>query len=747
MKRRTMRRAASSLLGLVSALLLIGVVLTPVAQSQSTATAIENATIIPQPGQVIESGTIVIRDGLIVAVGTNVTIPYDAEVLDGKGLTVYAGFIEGSASFGLTEVKYAAGPAESDPVDFRTASLASTRPANRKDTQPDLAVANYFNPSEKDAAALRKLGFTSALLTPPSAILGGQSALIALAGQTRRSAVIASPIAMHASLRASRGSYPSTLMGTMAHLRQVLLDAQRHRRLLADRQRQGTGPRVPYDPALEALFPVLDGKLPLTFAVTSDVDIMRVVGLANEFGFTAAIDGADEAWRVAPTLANEDLHVVLHLDFPAEPKLPKAEKTAEKKAEKKAKPSEEEKDVETKKTDDPDPATDLVDGPPEEQPETQKKTDAKGDKKPSRFEDPLRWKQDEHRRWLERVQGAEQLAKAGVGFSLSSRGADAKFHEHLARAITEGLSAEHALAALTVEPARRYGVADRLGTIAVGKAAHLTLLNAPLGEEKNSVAYVFVDGEKLEVEGKKKPKGKKTGDRGPLAVLTGEWAVDISSDQGEQQVTWKLDLKEGQLTGTMESEMGSLELASSSLSGKDLQLEFVAEFGNESFELKFEGQIEGKSASGSLETPMGGATWTAIRTKTPEADESAEVEVDEEAEETTEGGGPAVSALVGSWDVAVSSDDGDQEVTWSIEMTEGKLTGTMGSEMGDIPLKSGSLSGQDLVLVFLIEFGSESFELKFTGQVDGDSASGSVDSPMGAATWSAQRDPKQGGVR
>src|SRR6202044_3195376 len=63
--------------------------------------AITNARIVPVSGAVIESGTVVIARGLIQSVGTTATIPPEAWVIDGKGLTVYPGLIDAGTSVGL----------------------------------------------------------------------------------------------------------------------------------------------------------------------------------------------------------------------------------------------------------------------------------------------------------------------------------------------------------------------------------------------------------------------------------------------------------------------------------------------------------------------------------------------------------------------------------------------------------------------------------------------------------------------
>ena len=63
--------------------------------------AITGAKIVPVSGPPIEGGTVVIADGLIVAVGKDVTIPPEAWVIDGKGLTVYPGLIDAMTNHGL----------------------------------------------------------------------------------------------------------------------------------------------------------------------------------------------------------------------------------------------------------------------------------------------------------------------------------------------------------------------------------------------------------------------------------------------------------------------------------------------------------------------------------------------------------------------------------------------------------------------------------------------------------------------
>ncbi len=63
--------------------------------------AVRDARIVTGTGETIARGTIVFKDGLITAVGSNVSVPADAWVIDGSGLTVYPGLIDALSTMGL----------------------------------------------------------------------------------------------------------------------------------------------------------------------------------------------------------------------------------------------------------------------------------------------------------------------------------------------------------------------------------------------------------------------------------------------------------------------------------------------------------------------------------------------------------------------------------------------------------------------------------------------------------------------
>ena len=92
--------------------------------------AIRNARIVPVSGAVIDKGTVVLRDGLIEAVGATVTIPADAWVIEGDGLTVYPGLIDALSTFGIPEA------APATPSGSANARTSIVRLASIRDVCP-----------------------------------------------------------------------------------------------------------------------------------------------------------------------------------------------------------------------------------------------------------------------------------------------------------------------------------------------------------------------------------------------------------------------------------------------------------------------------------------------------------------------------------------------------------------------------------------------------------------------------------
>src|SRR5580704_6027932 len=116
--------------------------------------AVKNARIVPVSGPVIENGTVVIAKGLIQSVGTDVAIPPEAWVIDGKGLTVYPGLIDAGTNLGL---------AQDDEAKKRGTGPSASGPEDRPATTPWRVAADELKTDDKRIESWRSAGFTTAL--------------------------------------------------------------------------------------------------------------------------------------------------------------------------------------------------------------------------------------------------------------------------------------------------------------------------------------------------------------------------------------------------------------------------------------------------------------------------------------------------------------------------------------------------------------------------------------------------------
>ncbi|MGP0066006.1 MAG: amidohydrolase family protein [Isosphaeraceae bacterium] len=449
--------------------------------------AIKGAKVIAAPGKVFEPGTVVVRRGVIVSVGADkdVAIPYDAETIEGKGLVVYPGFIDLYTTVGQHAGAERSATGRGRPVNVSEAPLIVTPADNRRGLTPEFETAGVLDLNEALVEPRRRLGFTDFLSAPAGAIATGQSALVTLSGLPRREVVIASPMALHVNLappsepggagngppaatpqpgpgqgrrRGGGGEpgagvenpYPRVLMGSIAHFRQAMLDAEHLQKLEAFVAEHG-GTQSPYDPALKALQAARARKLPVWWEANSRDEIHRALDLAEEFGTTAVIVGGREATKVVDRLKASKVPVVLRLTVPEEPRVPTEQ-------------------------------------------EYRKKAAAERD-------EPLRVLAQRKTKWKEQLATASVLAKEGIPFAFATDGVDRldTIPANLRHIISEGLKADDALAALTRNAATIAGVDRRLGTLEAGKLGHVVVMTAPFSEERAKVKFVLVDGLKFEI--------------------------------------------------------------------------------------------------------------------------------------------------------------------------------------------------------------------------------------------------------
>ena len=276
---------------------------------QADTHAIVGARVVTVSGPVYESATIVMRDGLITAVGPDVKAPAGARVIDGKGLVVTPGLIDGLSAIGLPTPGRAAGGSGTGAAGAAGAGGSSPSPLAPLSLALDRVKA-------ADVAKARDSGITTALVIPKDGVLPGQSVLLNLAGDRLETMVLRQPAALHLQMTTATRQYPGSLMGTMAYTRQALLDAARARDAWAAWEKAPRGQKRPrYDPALAPWQLVLEHKLPLVVTCTLENDARRALALADEFKIDVVLAGAPLAFRTAELLKARRVPLLVSVNF------------------------------------------------------------------------------------------------------------------------------------------------------------------------------------------------------------------------------------------------------------------------------------------------------------------------------------------------------------------------------------------------------------------------------------------------
>jgi imidazolonepropionase-like amidohydrolase len=262
----------------------------PGATANAQTVAIVGGKVYPVSGPPIENGTVVITSGKITAVGTNVPIPAGAQRIDATGKVVTPGFVNSSTQLGVQEIGFG-GP----PVD------ASAR--GKDNVAAAFTVWEGLNPNSVLLAPARKEGITSFVIIPTGGLIAGQAALVDVVPGTTTDMIIRAPVAMVAEIGDAQQAGLGSRGELIVKLRELLDDAkyfQTHRDAF-DRAQTRTFAASRLD--LQALIPVIEGKLPLMITVDRESDIDAAMRLARDYNVKLVIGGGAEAWMMADKLA------------------------------------------------------------------------------------------------------------------------------------------------------------------------------------------------------------------------------------------------------------------------------------------------------------------------------------------------------------------------------------------------------------------------------------------------------------
>jgi imidazolonepropionase-like amidohydrolase len=268
---------------------------------------LRGATIVPVTSAPIPNGTLIIENGRIKAFGPagSVQMPAAAVVLDASGQFIYPGLIDSGTNVGLVEIDSVAGTVDTTELG---------------DLNANAQAAVALNPHSELIPVTRVNGVTNVVSVPEGGIISGQSALIQMAGWTPKEMIVKAPLAMHIRFPRLRSAplvdvpqdeeaekeLKKSYTKDVDKLRDLLRDAQAYSRATAAKVK-----RVDRDLILEALVPVVDGRLPVVMHANLERDIRAAIQFADEFKLKMILAGAQDVARVIPELKSRNIPVLL----------------------------------------------------------------------------------------------------------------------------------------------------------------------------------------------------------------------------------------------------------------------------------------------------------------------------------------------------------------------------------------------------------------------------------------------------
>jgi len=454
--------------------------------------AIRGGTVVPVSRPPIQNGTVLLSGSRIVAVGSDVTVPPDARVVDASGLFVYPGMIDPETTLGVNEI----------------GSVQSTLDASEMgNIQPDLRINLAVNPASEHIPVARVNGITSAVVAPQGGLIPGQASLMAMDGWTWKEMTIRDSSALYVSYPGGRrgrarfgggqrpgreqpgvtpgapGTPPGTTPGRrgqrppeeeaadeeevaccesddrsgmflqdeapaqapaapgaagggsgaesaeLKQLRETFEKALAYGRVRDEAKARGVrGPD--YDPRLEALVPFARGERPIVLTVSDARSIREAVAFGEKMKWKVILSGCAEGWKVAKLLADKKVPCLV--------------------------------------------------GP------------------------VLAAPRQQHDPYDAAFHNAAVLWKAGVKFAFrtsdSSNVRNLPYHAGMAAAY--GLPREEALRAVTLSPAEILGVAGEVGSLDAGKRADVVVADGDLLEIRTHVKHLFIGGREVPLDTK-----------------------------------------------------------------------------------------------------------------------------------------------------------------------------------------------------------------------------------------------------
>ena len=400
--------------------------------------ALTGATIVVSPQTTIENGILLISDGLVVGVGADIDIPTGATIIDVTGLTILPGFVDIYSDYGV--------PAN------RESKKRSREPKYEADRQGGSAWneaihaeknwVDSFVPDSAKSAKLMTQGFTVVQSARLDGIFQGRSFVTLLGIGLPNDLIIKSNSMAFGSFTkgSSEQEYPSSLMGSIALIRQALIDAKWYVLAQTAFEQNPRQDRPEFNSALGALSDIVRRRQTLLMASGDELSLLRAEIIAQEFGIDLLELGSGREYLLGNDLSHMSRRLILPVDFPDIPDVAQADKE-------------------------------------------------------------LDYSLGQLRHWEWAASNPSLVHRSKFTFAFTSHGLSKRsdFMKNVRAAVKRGLPSSVALAALTTIPAEMLGLRDQIGSLEPGQLANFIISDTNPFDTDATIYSTWIAGRPFEL--------------------------------------------------------------------------------------------------------------------------------------------------------------------------------------------------------------------------------------------------------
>ena len=271
-----------------------------VAENFEPVYAFKNANIISSPGVEFRNSTLLIKGDKIIALDSNLQIPKGAIIYDLNGDYIYPSFIDLYSNYGLPEIK-------KEKYNYRPQYKSNKSGAFHwnQAIHPEVNASEEFTTNNNTAKAYLSNGFGTVLTHAQDGLLRGTAAFVSLSRKTDNENILVNRAGAFYSFKkgVSTQKNPSSLMGSIALIKQMFLDAEWYKT-------QTKQTNLSYDAFIR------HEKIPQLFALNDELDYSRVYKISDEFEIDFIVKGNGKEFLRINEIKNTHFPIIVPINFP-----------------------------------------------------------------------------------------------------------------------------------------------------------------------------------------------------------------------------------------------------------------------------------------------------------------------------------------------------------------------------------------------------------------------------------------------